>query len=270
MNQMNIMDNPFLGTAYQQPKQARMTQVLTPEQIKMLRTNNDAFTLSVSQQDMLRSRCTHKVDGKFATQKNADGTVTCLICGETFELFNEETEAVDSAVDCVVNILQSIKTYYVDMPDAVAIEFFQIIPFIKKIPKLYDIALKNFNAYDGATNMGNTGSTYGFNMLNQLVSPNMVINPMQNMGYGNYGMNMGYQQPQPMMNQGMPMMDMNNGANPFASPGYGMGNNMGSPNQHSVPMGVDNSINNITAQPQTQNPATGNQQQTVQTKVFNV
>ena len=228
----NFGVNPYMmgGPQYNPQPQARMTQPLTPEQIKMLRNQTPAFTLDVSDEDMLRSRCTHKtLDGKFATILNndAEGTVTCSICGANFGLLEVPKESAEAAVRLIVDLLQSIKTYYVDMPDSVAIQFFQMIPFIEKIPKLYEIALNNFNKY-GDVGMGNQSpNMYGFNMLGAITSP---------MAYqGGYGAPMapgGYPMGVPMMPNGYP-----------AQPGQqmGMGNPFGGyqapyPIQHSQPM----------------------------------
>jgi len=260
----NFGVNPYMmgGPQYAPQPQARMTQPLTVEQIKLLRNQTPAFTLDVSEEDMLRSRCTHKtLDGKFATVLNndAEGTVTCSICGAKFSLMEVAKESAEEAVRIIVDLLQSIKTYYVDMPDSVAIQFFQMIPFIEKIPKLYEIALNNFNKYDGA-GMGNQSpNMYGFNMLGAITSP------MAYQGFGSQPMmgGGGYPMQQPMMNGGYPMQ-----------PGQpmGMGNPFGGyqmPMQNGYP----------TQQPsQQQMPQNSNQNGSVatdpacvvQSKVFNV
>ena len=229
-NNCNFGMNPYMmgGGQYQPQPQARMTQPLTVEQIKLLRNQTPAFTLDVSEEDMLRSRCTHKtLDGKFAIIHNndAEGTVTCSICGAQFSLMEVPKESADAAVRLIVDLLQSIKTYYVDMPDSVAIQFFQMIPFIEKVPKLYEIALNNFNKYN-ETGMGNQSpNMYGFNMLGAITSPMAYGMPMGGMPMGGY--------PNQMPMGGMPM-----GGYPNQMP---MGNPFGVyPGQPNPQMGTGN------------------------------
>ncbi len=263
-NNCNFGMNPYMmgGGQYQPVPQARMTQPLTVEQIKLLRNQTPAFTLDVSEEDMLRSRCTHKtLDGKFAIIHNndAEGTVTCSICGAQFSLMEAPKESAEAAVRLIVDLLQSIKTYYVDMPDSVAIQFFQMIPFIEKVPKLYEIALNNFNKYN-ETGMGNQSpNMYGFNMLGAITSPMAYGMPMGGMPMG--GMPMG----------GMPMGGMPMGGMPMG--GMPMG---GYPNQMQMgnPFGVYPGQPNPqigTGNPQgVTTPGTPDQSCVVQPKVFNV
>ena len=266
-NNNNFGVNPYMmgGPQYAQQPQARMTQPLTVEEIKRLRNQTPAFTMMVSDEDMLRSRCTHKVDGKFATVLNndAEGTVTCSICGAKFGLIEVPKESAETAVRILIDLLQSIKTYYVNMPENVAIEFFQMIPFIEKIPKLYEIALNDFNKYDGAGMSNQSPNMYGFNMLGAITSP---------MAYQGFGQPMmgggGYPMQQPMMNgyPQQPGQQMGMG-NPFG--GYQMPMQNGGypvqqqqtmqPNQQQMPQN-QNQNGQVAADPAC----------VVQSKVFNV
>jgi len=270
-NPNNFGVNPYMmgGPQYAVQPQARMTQPLTVEQIKLLRNQTPAFTLDVSDEDMLRSRCTHKtLDGKFATVLNNDpeGTVTCSICGAKFSLMEVAKESAEEAVRIIIDLLQSIKTYYVDMPDSVAIQFFQMIPFIEKIPKLYEIALNNFNKYDGA-GMGNQSpNMYGFNMLGAITSPmayqmgGMPMSPGMPMG--------GYPMQQPMMGgypiqPGQQMPQQMGMGNPFG--GYQMPYNNMQPGAQQMQPGqpVQQGTN-------PNGPAVADPACVVQQKVFNV
>ena len=263
-NQNNFGMNPYMmgGPQYAPQPQARMTQPLTVEQIKQLRNQTPAFTMDVSEEDMLRSRCTHKLNGKFETVFNndAEGTVTCSICGAKFSLLEIPKDSVDEAVRILVDILQSIKTYYVNIPNNVAIEFFQMIPFIEKIPKLYEIALNDFNKYDGA-GMGNQSpNMYGFNMLGAITSPmayQMGGMPMNNGGYP-MGMPMG----NPNM---MPM-----GGNPFG--GYSMPNMQQQGQQQAMQQQAmqQQAMQQQGQQSQQNNQNVNDPSCVVQSKVFNV
>lgn len=179
----------------QQVKQPKYTNPLTPEQIAKLRNNGGGFSLKVDQIDLDRAICTHRdpQTHQHTLVQNNDGTVTCTICGSTFTPCDNSTkEDVEKATNLLVDILQTAKMLYLDMPDAVCADFFQMIPFIKKTPQLYQIAVDNMRQYDTPAMQNGYGSN-AFGMLG------MITNPMQGMGIG--------MQPQMQMPMGgMPMM----------------------------------------------------------------
>ena len=204
------------GGAYQQPgmqynprPQAKMTQTLTAEQIKKLKGSSGTFDLHISQTDMWRAICTHKENGNIVLVEDAtDGTVTCPICGEKFVLSYLEDKDVKQATDLTIDILQSIKTMYLDIPEEMANQYFQMIPLIKKLPELYKLARNNFNIYDQSNPVMQTGSMFGFNALNAFTSP--AYGMQQPMMGVNPAM-MYAPQPQAGMPYANPMM----GGNPF-------------------------------------------------------
>lgn len=192
------------GTVYNPMPKAKMTQPLTREEINALRrNNNNGFSMQLTKDQIIRAKCTHKENGQIVLIENQDGTETCPICGTTFVLSGRTPEEVRQIVQETLDILQSIKTYYIDMPDGVANEFFNIIPLIEKIPGLYQIALDDFNKHD-ETQIGRNGMENGFNMFNNLTQggcfgyqPQMNYPQPQAYGYPNQGMNVnGYYQPQ--------------------------------------------------------------------------
>ena len=219
-NNYNPMGTGYTpGYQYQQIPQARCTQPLTAEQIKQLKNKAPAFTLQADPIDIMKSICTHKENGNFTLMDNGDGTVTCSICGETFSLLDISKEDVETATNTVKDVLQSIKTYYLDIPEETAKNYFPIIPLIDKIPQLYMIAMNNFKKYDGSNMVQQNSNPYGFGMLNMLTSP-MPMNGM-------------YQQPgfmpqQPVQMPGyMPQQPQMNYApqQPVQMPGYAQGYN---------------------------------------------
>ncbi len=246
-NQNTFGANPYMmsGPQYTAAPQPRMTQPLTVEEIKALRNNAPAFTLEVSAEDMMRAKCTHKtLDGKFAVVNNndAEGSVTCSICGARFILSDAPAENVQTATDLIIDILQTIKTNYVDIPEAIAVQFFQMLPFIEKIPKLYQIAADNFNKYEGAGIVNQSQNMFGFNMLGAITSPSF-----------------GFQQ-QPYMPQQPYMAQQPMWGNPQQAPMSG--NPFGN---YGVPYG------GVPQTPvQTEMPTDNSGQNPVQQKVFNV
>lgn len=242
---------PQPGVQYAQRPVAKMTQTLTPEQIKKLKNTGGTFDLQVSQTDMLKAICTHKENGNIVLVENNDGTVTCPICGATFTVMAVEQEQVQDATRVVFDVLQTIKTMYLDIPEDVATQYFQLLPLLEKMPKLYQIAMSNFNKYDNPNQFQNTGSPYGFNMLSAVTNPayGMGMQPM--MAPNMY-------QPQPFQQPYQPQQPMM-GNNPF---GYGYP--QGAPGM--MPMATEQTQ---PAEAKTDGDASQQQQVTTQ-KTFNV
>lgn len=275
---------PQAGYYYQpQPvKSAMMKNPLTQEEVMELQKNRaTGFTMTVNQLDFTAAACTHKTkEHGMQTIDNADGTVTCKICGATFRPVELSTAQVAEATQNLLDILQSIKYFYVDIPDSVAKEFFQIIPLLEKTPQLYDIAVNNFNSYVGANNGVQYGNPNqgGFAMLNALGTGAMY--------QGGYGMGYApqgyippqyapYGQPQFQPNAQVPVQPQGvvpPQANPFG--GYSDPAQSAYMQQISQQGYVPQQATNIMPQtaPQTtpENQPTLPQQQTEQTKTFSV
>lgn len=210
------------GYTYGYPRpQARNTQPLTPDQIQKLRQDGSAFDMKVEQEDLWRAACTHKEkNGSSTLVQNQDGTWTCTICHETFNMCDASREEIEAAVNKLIDMLQTSKTVYLDAPDALIIQFYQIIPLLKKFPDLWDRAMRNFAQYEGtygAPGMISPGYSGFAAMTSLLTNPyaagapfmgQMPAQPMPN------GMPMSGQMPmygypqQPMAPNGMPMQQM--------------------------------------------------------------
>lgn len=218
------------GFGYAQPpKLPNPTNPLTPEEINILKQKNPQFSLAVSQIDNLQSVCTHR-DPKTGDKsiRNSDGSYTCTICHNTYNLIDNATpEQVEQAFKLVCDLLETIKVMFIDAPDDVVRTYFQMIPFLKKGPQLYKIAQEHFGRYRGGQL---TGADYNganaFAAFSQLFNPMMGMNPgMMNPGMGmpgaagyNPGMPMGQYPQQPQA----PVPDVTMGAaannvNPFDS-----------------------------------------------------
>lgn len=212
--------------------QARNTQPLTQEQIQKLRTNSEAFDMKVTQEELWAAACTHKEKtGQSALRANEDGTFTCSICHKTFKLCDLSPADVEAAVSNIIDALQTCKTVYLDAPDELIVQYFQMIPLLEKLPKLWNHAMRNFAQYDGynpAMNQYPIGYS-GFAAINQLMTnPYMGGVPA---GYGQVPAGYGvapqapvYGAQQPMMNYGAQPVAY--GANPMA---YGQPMNVPAP-----------------------------------------
>ena len=195
------------ATNYQRPL---MTQPLTKEEISLLQDKGGAFSTKVTQEDMLKSYCTHKNNGTVVAYQNPDGSFTCPICGETFEMLDLTKESVEADVKKVIDDMQNIKLTYLDISSEVARQYFPLIPLLQKLPKLAVMAAANFAKYENNGNAFTNGtSPYGFAAYNQLV----MGAPMG--GYGAAPMMGGFYQ-QPMMGQQMMNQPMANGYDPNA------------------------------------------------------
>ena len=116
---------------------------------------------------------------------------------------------VQRITDDFINLLQTIKIMFVDLPADAAREFFDLIPLAMKTPKLFKLAATNLAKYDNYNIYGYQGaSTSAMGLLNNFM--NMMGTGA---GFGYPGQPV-YQQPQ-MMNGAAPMY----GASPFGYPG---------------------------------------------------
>lgn len=219
------------GTQYNTMPVAKMTQILTPEQMKSLQNNAAQFTMAVPPEELLRAQCTHKKDGKIALLDNGDGTVTCQVCGARFQLLDLEPQQVADIANMYVNTLQSIKTYYLDMPEQF-VEFFKNIPFVEKTPKLYEIATSNFRQYENANPLQQSNQMYGFQMLGA------ISNPAYGAGFmGGAPQGYGYPQGQPQ-GYGYPQGQPQGYGYPQGQPqGYGQAPQGYNPGFGGVPQG---------------------------------
>lgn len=227
---------PQYGVGINQIPKARYTQPLTPEQINQLRSRGGAFKIEVTEDDLLRAACTHKENGHptlVVEGQNPDthnDILHCTICGETFEMVDYNRPEVEKAVKLIEDLLQTSKTLYLDIPEQLATQYYQMIPLLKMFPELYERAQKNFSMYENALGYqpnNVAAGTNGFAMMNSMLS-----NPYAAAGYPMYGQQpmgyqpqpvqqpmmqqpMGYAQPQPAMGYGQPMAPNPYMANPF-------------------------------------------------------
>lgn len=183
MNNQFYNQNPMYGYGYSAPRpQARNTQPLTPEQIQKLRQDSNAFDMKVEQEDLWRAACTHKEkNGASTLVQNNDGTYTCTICHETFPMCDCDENEINEAVNKIISMLQTSKTVYLDAPEELVRQYYQMIPLLKKFPTLWKRAIQNFSMYEGTMNGVNPMSPgySGFTAMQ-----NLLTNPYA--GYNGY------------------------------------------------------------------------------------
>lgn len=221
------------GTGYQfmgNQQPLKIQNNLSDEEIKQLIKQENNFSLAITNEDRLRACCNHRwTNGQDAIAETPEGLCRCNICGHVFNPLDASTgpEVLQECVTNILDVLQTIKMLYINMPAETAREFFVIIPLIEKIPKLFEHAVKNYAKYDNFDpyryNDKNMGTMALFNMLaNSLNNGSGLTAPQQQMD-PNMGMMGGMPQMNPAIS-GMPMMGgMMPGANPFGyngAPGY--------------------------------------------------
>lgn len=260
---MNVFDNqnyyPYgtqVGSMYpnQPAPQPKYTQPLTDEQIKELQKTSTPFTTKIDKLDLWRSWCTHRKGKDTALVQNADGTFTCSICGAVVDLEDYSKDEVQEICDKYLNLLNNIKTKYYDAPEDVITEIMQIIPYVQRTPKLYEIANDNFSRYAGynpnvspATVSPVYGIWNGFNMMHggyPVYAQQAVPQYQQPMNYNGYPV---YGQPDPYAQQPMSNMQMQQSQMVAGNPLYAQPAPM--PQQPVAPQQTAPQ-NTMTAQPQ--------------------
>ena len=217
------MSMMFNNNNFQAPVKPAHGNWLSNDKISILSNAQDAFKLSVSETELLKGQCNHYFsNGSPALVPSADGTgYTCSICGTTFHSHEFTEDDVKNATQNILDILNTIKVMYLSIDSNAALEFFQILPFIEKIPMLYNIAVNDFKRYEG-TNINNNNIS-PFNVLGYMMGMPMMGVGFQQPMYPQMGAPaQPMYQPQPNMAAGQPVYTPNSVNNPM----YGMNTNM--------------------------------------------
>ena len=241
MNNMNGYGNGFPGgffqggyTYHEQPK-LNMTQGLTKDQLNALKKTG-GFDLNISEEDLLRSYCTHRYDDRFTVSIDDEGNMICALCGTKFKPFEGNTADARELVERVIDLAETTKMQSITLPPQVIKDFFQIEPMLKKLPELFNLsqndrnrALPRNDAYMYGQD-GNAFATYT-NIINPLAGNGYCDPAMMNYNQPVYGsqapMNQpmmpqgGYGYQQPMMQQGQVPMNQPMGQPMMPQGGYG-------------------------------------------------
>ena len=153
--------NPYYGAFVQGQPQADIpwTQPLNKEEAATLKKKDPGFVLKSSEDELLKAKCTHRDPNlrKPTLVQTGERTYKCLQCGEEFNIVDASEEEIEKYVSTIIDILQTTKMMYVNMPPQAVTAYFNMIPFLEKLPKLYKIAQDVFKRATGA----NTLQTYG-------------------------------------------------------------------------------------------------------------
>ena len=199
----------------------KMTNWLSQDKLATLKKNLNQFKLSVTEEEMFRGQCNH-IDPQtgisaLIPDQDGSGGCTCSQCGTHFTARNFSNEEVQSIVQNTLDLLNTIKIMYLSLDPAHALEYFQIIPFIEKIPQLYTIAVNDFKKYEGVDQFSVNQAQNPFNIFAMMTNPGMGMGMAQPFYAGQvYGQ-------QPVMNAGMAQQSGTPAYNPmYTQPAYGM------------------------------------------------
>lgn len=230
MPQAPIYGN-MMGNYTQYPvnnTQPVMTNFLTPEQQQELMVNPQVFPTKLTRDEYLRSICSHKSNNRITLEKQQDGQSHCSVCQADFYLFelNTPDETINGICKNMHDLLQSIKTYMLNAPEALK-DIYMMLGFIQKLPLLWKTAVKSFESATNVSTFGMQGDPNAntFQVLGNLFGSGIIPgggyyqqNPMPAMAM--------YQQPmysQPgfgaLPNQAPPPAPMQ--PNPYANQQYG-------------------------------------------------
>ena len=191
--QMNY-GQPQFGVMYGNRPMPKCTQPVTSEMEKLLKQNNDELDIRISNTDKIKNWCTHKEPGtgRLALVENADGTVTCRVCGERFHMVEDTEEQVQQTADHMIDILQTIKAMYLDAPEEFIKNYSQTLSMMRMVTNVYKRASNNFGVYEAYSgNLFNANPGY-----NTFAAANGILGSFNPLGYNPMPMNMGYGQPQ--------------------------------------------------------------------------
>ena len=201
-NQTNNYGYPTMygGMVYNQGMKVPLfTNPLTQEQMTALRRNaNVSSCPPVTETEYLQAICTHRDPSKGTwtiEPYGNDGSYRCTICGDIIRPNDYTPEQVKAITEDFLSAMQSAKMNFVDMSDASVIEFFKMIPLIKRMPAIYEQALNVVNKYDSNNMFTNGGNGNMFQLFSAITNPAMAMNPTM----------MNYAGMDPMMQQQMMM-----------------------------------------------------------------
>ena len=263
----------YYGAGFVAPPQQQIVfnNPLTKEEEQLLKNKAKAFQFQVSELEVAQAICTHKEKGYINVTPIGGDRVKCNICGKEFSLTDGDEAAVQAACNLLVNIIQTLKLYWLNVPTEVARNLYPIIPLIERIPSVYALAMREFESLFKHNNMTEANGAQGFNMLNNIVSGSYGYNPMMN---PYYQQPMVQPMPQPMyanpmmnpyyqnMQQPMPQQAPNNvmmPQQPMQAPMYQDPNLGVNPFGYNVPAPAPTGTQQTAAQPQVAQPTQATQ-----------
>lgn len=231
------------GYGYAGRPTPKCTQPVTPELSKMLNQNSEELSVQISNTEKIRNWCTHKEPGtgRIALVHNPqdpEDLVTCRVCGAKFHIINDLVAKSSEAATLANDVLQTIKTIYLDISEDFLKAYSQTGTMFQLLPKLAEKAANNFGLYEAYS-----GNLYPNGPgMNTFQAASNIIGGFNVFGGQPMGGYYGYPQQQPMgqpMMYGQPPMGQPMGQQPqqmiYGQPP--MGQPMGQYPNGAIPMG---------------------------------
>lgn len=211
----------FNGQFNAQPQpEVKFNNILSNDEIARLRKHSSEFSLDITDEELLRAKCNHRSeDGLHDTivMDEETGIAECAICHHKFKPVQREVtpEILNESVQNCIDIVQTIKLLFPNIPKPAADEYFKIIPMMEKLPKLFQLSVEECARHQNLYNNNNyynrgLGTAAQFQNLAALFNGAMMGN---------------YQQPNNFYNQANPAP----GAYGFAGNATPQGNPFGQP-----------------------------------------
>ena len=109
-----------------------------------------ALDLNIEPVEEVASKCNHKENGVDISRRLNNGRRFCPRCNETWSTISKTNEEVTELTNDVIDQIQVIK-WVGDLPINTIRDYSGIIPLLKKLPALYNYAMKNFEKYNNST-----------------------------------------------------------------------------------------------------------------------
>ena len=128
-----------------------MSQTLTIEEIEGLKQTTEEFTIGITNREKFAAICAHIDENNCSALRpiNHNGACKCRICGKEFDIKDSlSTAEVVRITKDMIDVLQTTKLLYIDMPSDTARNFYTIIALLEKVPGLYKISRENFELHE--------------------------------------------------------------------------------------------------------------------------
>lgn len=222
-----------------QPLVMNNQNALNDEEIRILESSRPkTLSINIDQNDVYRSICTHKKNGRDVVQRLTDGSgdVWCPICNARWKpkmIDNDELETIIKTLD---DQMQNAK-WIGDLPVELTRELFTMEPMIKQYPKIHKYAIENFRKYFNQNSIINASDSSSQVQYNSLFGPGTGIGaPAQMPGYYQQAYMPQQQQANDIYFNGQQPVGMPPVGNPYVNPMQAMpyGVNPMAPNQQFV------------------------------------
>lgn len=161
-------------------KPIKVTNTLTNEALALLKRGGVGDNvITVTEEDSARAICPHRnLRGEDTTTYNPDGSRTCNLCGENFKMVGDP-EFVEQITDEVMNIFNTIKVCWLDIPVEFGREYMKIIPFVKQLPKVYRAAMASFDKFENQNTIGGVAGANPFTLYSSMMGAPIYGYPQQ-------------------------------------------------------------------------------------------